>query len=112
MKNLFRPLFVLPDWMWWETVSETKARHKELLNAINLMAKTAQELADEIRASTAQTRKATDEILGKIKNLEDIIAAGGDLSAIEAAVAELKTSTQTLDDVVPDVAPEPEPPAA
>jgi uncharacterized protein YoxC len=69
---------------------------------IKRMAKTAAELAQEIRDSNTQTRKATDEILNKIKSLEDVIAAGGDLSAIESAVAELKVSTQVLDDVVPD----------
>lgn len=75
------------------------------------MAKTSAELAAEIRASNAQVRKATDEVLTKIRNLEDLIANGADLSAIESAVDELKGSTQILDDVVPD-APPVEPPVA
>lgn len=86
-------------------------RQQHTNQLITHMAKTATELAAEIRASNAQVRKATDEILTKIRNLEDIIAAGGDLSAIETAVGELKVTSQVLDDVVPDAAP-PEDPAA
>jgi uncharacterized protein YoxC len=74
---------------------------------IHHMAKTAAELAAEIRASNEQVRKATNEVLTKIARLEDLIANGADLSAIETAVTELKGSTQVLDDVVPD-APTPE----
>ncbi len=75
------------------------------------MAKTQAELAEEIRQSNTQTRKGIDEVLGKIKNLEDIIANGAEVSPeLEAAVADLKVSTQALDDIVPD-APPVEPPA-
>jgi len=98
MKN-FRELL---DWFGWERLSETKQRHQELKD---LMAKTAQELADLIKESTAQTRKGINEVLTKIRNLEDIIANGGDLSAIESAVAELSTATKALDDIVPDAPP-------
>ena len=76
---------------------------------IKLMAKTAEQLAQEIRDANAQTRKATDEVLTRIRNLEGLLANGADLSAIESAVTELKASTQILDDIVPDApAPEPE----
>jgi uncharacterized phage infection (PIP) family protein YhgE len=92
------------DWFGWERLSDTNKRHNELKE---LMAKTAEEIAAEIRAAGQQTRKGIDEVLAKIKSLEDIINAGGDLSAIEAAVAELKVTTQALDDIVPDAAPTP-----
>lgn len=82
-------------------------RQQHINRLITTMAKTAAELAAEIRASNAQTRKATDEILTKIRNLEDLLANGADLSAIETAVGELKVSTQILDDVVPDAPTEP-----
>lgn len=94
--NLFR---LALDCFGWERLSTTRKRHEELKE---IMAKTAQELADEIKASTAQTRKGIDEVMTKIRNLEDIINAGGDLSSIENAVADLKTASQVLDDIVPD----------
>jgi type II secretory ATPase GspE/PulE/Tfp pilus assembly ATPase PilB-like protein len=94
------------DWLGWESLSETKKRHEELKA---LMAKTAAELAAEITAAGQQTRKGIDEVLAKIKSLEDIIAAGGDLSAIETAVADLKVTTQALDDIVPDATPPADP---
>lgn len=81
-------------------------RQQTINEQIKLMAKTAEELAAEIRAANAQTRKATDEVLAKIKRLEDAVN-GGNLAVIEEAVNELKVSTQALDDVVPD-APAPE----
>jgi uncharacterized phage infection (PIP) family protein YhgE len=87
------------DWFGWERLSDTNKRHNELKE---LMAKTAEEIAAEIRAAGQQTRKGIDEVLAKIKSLEDIISAGGDLSAIDTAVAELKVTTQALDDIVPD----------
>lgn len=102
--NIFRYSL---DRFEWGRLSEKQKRHKEILNAIKLMAKTAQELAALIVESTAQTRKAHAEILTKIRNLEDIIAAGGDLSAIETAVAELSIASKAIDDIVPD-APTPE----
>lgn len=85
-------------------------RQQRTNQLITHMAKTAEELAAEIRASNAQVRKATNEVLTRIRNLEDLLNRGADLGAIESAVAELKASTQTLDDVVPD-APPAEPPA-
>lgn len=70
------------------------------------MAASQAELAAAIRESTTQTRKGIDEVLGKIKALEDVIAAGGTVSPeLEAAVAELKKATQSLDDIVPDAPP-------
>ena len=73
--------------------------------ASNIMA-TQAELAEEIRNSTTQTRKGIDEVLGKIKALEDVIAAGAPVSPeLQAAVAELSTATQALDAIVPDAPP-------
>lgn len=92
------------DWLGLERLSETQKRHQELKE---LMAKTSEEIAAEIRAVGQQTRKGIDEVLAKLKSLGDIIDAGGDLSAIESAVAELKITTQALDDIVPDATPEP-----
>ncbi len=82
------------------------ATKKQIEELKKIMAKTAQELADEIKASAAQTRKAIDEVKARIKALEDAVA-GGDLAVIEAAVSDLKVATQAADDVIPDQAPNP-----
>lgn len=100
--------------------------HQEILNLLNLlknMAENQNEAAAEIladiqivRSNTDQVVKGQGEIVAKIKALEDIIAAGGSISqGLKDALASLKTTvdaqtttTQALDDVVPD-APAPTP---
>lgn len=62
---------------------------------------------DDVNAVVDQLNKASSEIQGRIKDLEDQVAAGEtpDLTA-------LKQAAQALDDVVPDSVPdEPAPPA-
>jgi len=57
-----------------------------------------------LRDLKAQNEKAKTEILAKIQTLEDAIANGGNTSPeVDAALADLKTSIQGTDDIVPDV---------
>jgi len=74
---------------------------------------TQAELAEVIRKSNAQTRKGIDEVVGKIAALEKLILDGAASEELTAAVAELRVSTQVLDDVVRDAPAEPpvEPPS-
>lgn len=61
------------------------------------------ELAQQLRDITAQNEKARAEILAKIAALEEALAnAGGTTAEVDAAVADLKASVQTDDDIVPD----------
>jgi len=114
---LMKILRSLRDWLGWETVSEIRARHNELINLLKLMAENQAEAAAEIleanriiRANTDQVIKGQGEIVAKIKRLEDIIAAGGPITQeLKDAVASLRSTateqsatTQALDDVVPD----------
>lgn len=118
-------LFLL-DWLGWERISETRARHNDIINRLKIMAENQAELAGEIRtfketvkAGTAKVLKATQEVSDKIKRLEGIIAAGGpitqelkDLAAeLNTAGTELTAAAQAADDVVPDAPPAEEPPA-
>jgi chromosome segregation ATPase len=65
-----------------------------------------QELAQALRDAAAQNRKAKDEIMGKISNLETAIAnVGNTTPEVDSALAELKSSGQSLDDIVPDAPP-------
>lgn len=76
---------------------------------------TQEELLAELQALKAQNEKAKVEITGKIATLEAAIANQGNTSPeIDAALADLKTSIQGTDDIVPDAppAPAPEQPAA
>ena len=74
---------------------------------------TQAELAEVIRKSNAQTRKGIDEVVGKIAALEKLILDGAASEELTAAVAELRVSTQVLDDVVREAPAEPpvEPPS-
>lgn len=61
------------------------------------------ELAQQLRAITEQNDKARQEVLDKISSLETALVNAGNMSSeVEAALAELKSSVQTDDDMVPD----------
>jgi len=72
---------------------------------------TQAELAKELRDLHAQNEKARQEILGKVADLEQaIVDAGNTTEEVDAALADLKASIQTDDDIVPDAEPTPEEP--
>jgi peptidoglycan hydrolase CwlO-like protein len=68
------------------------------------------ELTDLVNASIATLTKAHDEIVSKIDelnskiaDLEVAVAAAGEVPAdVTAAIDALKTTAQSLDDIVPD----------
>lgn len=65
------------------------------------------ELAAKIDAVSDKLNKASGEILGEISNLR---SSAGQLPAdAEASLSRLEAMAQALDDIVPDVSPEPEP---
>lgn len=67
----------------------------------------AEELA-LLQALKVQNEKAKGEILAKIATLETAVANAGNTSPeVDAALADLKTSIQSTDDIVPDPAPAP-----
>lgn len=64
---------------------------------------TQAELAQQLRDVTAQNEKSRQEILAKIEALEQaVIAAGNSTPEVDQALADLKASVQTDDDIVPD----------
>lgn len=70
---------------------------------LNKIMATQAELAQQLRDLTAQNEKARVEILAKIAALEQaIIDAGNTTPEVDAALADLKASVQTDDDIVPD----------
>ena len=65
-------------------------------------------LADDLNAVKDQLVKAQSEIVAKISDLESALADAGTVpAAVTEAVDALKGVAQALDDVVPDVVPEP-----
>lgn len=70
------------------------------------------ELATAIAAVSAQLTKARDEILAKITALEDALIDVDLPEEAIAAINALRGDAQGLDDIVPDVEPEPEPDVA
>ena len=65
---------------------------------------TKDEVLAAIAAVGTQLGKAKTEILTKITDLETQIGNGADMDDVLAALGELKTSAQALDDIVPDPA--------
>lgn len=73
---------------------------------LKTMALSQAELAQELRNVTAQNEKSRTEILAKIADLETALAnAGSTTPEVDEAVAALKASVQTDDDIVPDAPP-------
>ena len=59
----------------------------------------------------SQLSRGLGEVLGTIQDLKEQLEAGNtvDLSALESQVNSIAETAQALDDVVPDVIPDPEP---
>jgi hypothetical protein len=77
-----------------------------LIKILLQMAKSQAEHAQALRDLTAQNEKARVEILAKIQALEDALTAAGQTTEeVDAALADLKASVQTDDDIVPDAPP-------
>lgn len=65
----------------------------------------ATELAQALRDAKAQLEKSKVEIVDKIATLEAAVSSAGTVTPeVEAALADLKSSVQAQDDIVPDVA--------
>ena len=75
-----------------------------LLNfKLNSIMATQAELAQQLRDINTQNEKSRVEILQKIADLEAALAnAGNTTPEVDEAVAALKASVQTDDDIVPD----------
>ena len=67
------------------------------------------QLTTAIAGVSAQITKAQDEILGKIAALETALIDVDLPEDAVAAIEALRGQAQVLDDIVPDVVPEPEP---
>ena len=82
---------------------ETKSLLKTIIKNQNKMALTQEQLAAELKVIKEQNDKARAEVLAKIAALEAAIAdAGNTTEAVDIALAELKASVQTDDDIVAD----------
>jgi len=74
-----------------------------IINKLNSIMATQAELAQQLRDIKDQNEKARVEILAKIAALEDALAnAGNTTPEVDQAVADLKASVQTDDDLNPD----------
>ncbi len=88
--------------MWKHFIPATKADIKRIIM------NQAQELA-ALQALTTQVGKANDEVLAKLKALQDTIDNNPVSPEVEAAVAALTTAVQKVDDIVPDAPTPPTP---
>lgn len=76
---------------------------RTIIKKLNSIMATQEEHAAELRAVKEQNDKARAEVLAKISALE--LAIGQTTPEVDAAMADLKASVQTDDDIVPDAAP-------
>lgn len=83
----------------------------EIQTTLKEISMTGQEALAAIQAVGTQLTKAKDEIIKKISDLEAALSNANLSPEAEAALADLKTQAQALDDVVADVPPPDEPPA-
>lgn len=68
-------------------------------------------LSERLGEVSTQLSKGLSEVVSEIQTLKDEVAAGEpvDLSTLESKVGAIAGQAQALDDIVPDVIPEPEP---
>ena len=72
---------------------------------IGLLKEKIMALADDLNAINAQLAKVKDEIVSKVDTLENALRAAGEPDpAVLAAVDNLRSTAQGLDDLVPDPA--------
>lgn len=77
---------------------------RKIVHLLKRIIMNQQELREALEATTAQNEKARVEILQKISDLEAAVANAGNTSPeVDAALAALRASVQTDDDIVPDV---------
>lgn len=93
------------SWITIINISDRKLLRNLNIKLDTIMA-TQQELAQELTNLKTQEDKAHAELLQKISDLEAaIVAAGNSTPEVDAALVALKASVQSVDDIVPDVAP-------
>lgn len=93
-------------------MSSDERRLKRIERKLNKIMATQTQEAEMLRAMKDQFMKAKGEIVGKIEALSDAVdTAGGTTPEVDAAMADLQSVAQQLDDIVPD-APTAEPEAA
>jgi hypothetical protein len=102
----------LLDWLGWERLSETRARHKQTIDLLILMAKTQTQVNADLKALSLQSDKIAaeqakrfDDLTAVIVKLTEQINAGEVTPEVEASLAELQTKLQSLDDTIPDAPP-------
>jgi len=98
------PMF-MPMSMFGPTINDFKTLNLKLDKLIMR----SSELAEALNGVRAQIKKAATEILTKIEDLTADIADQELSPDALAALRDLKSSVQALDDIVPDASPEPPP---
>jgi uncharacterized membrane protein YccC len=87
---------------------DVKPSLDSITNKLKTIMATQAELAQQLRDVTAQNEKARGEILAKISELETALAnAGNTTPEVDEALAALKASVQTDDDLNADAPTEP-----
>lgn len=108
--KLIRFLF---DWLGWERLSETRARHEQLIQLIHtnhrtIMA-TLKERFDQIEADLTE---GLGEVTTEITLLREQLSNAGQLPAdVEVTLARIEAKSAALKDIIPNAPPVENPPA-
>ncbi len=99
---------MVQQWRTWiNSVYHFFAAIRRIITALLTLEDRMNEIVDTLNTVNTQLVKARVEILGKIADLEARLAEAGNTSAeVTAALAELKSTAQGLDEIVADAAPE------
>lgn len=101
------PAFIKDRLNQWWTLPAQLTRIERLiqttLERINIMANTVADVLAKVADLKAQVGSIGDQIVAKITDLQAKIDAGQDTSAELAALNNLGTTLQAVDDLVPDL---------
>lgn len=100
------------DWLGFESASEAKKKHQQLLirimKAEEAIAKLQQANADQTEALTEINTKF-DALDARIKELEDLVANAELPADVAAKIEEVAAGAKALADVIPNPPPPPPP---
>lgn len=86
------------DWLAWETLTETKKRHDQIMSALS-------ELNTRLTTVEAALTKASTEITTELARLRDQLATTPLPDDAAATLIRIETAAKALDDIIPDAPP-------
>lgn len=102
------------DWLGWERVSETRARHNELIKLItDNHKKVMATIKERLEAIETHLTEGLGEVTTEITTLREQLSNAGQLPAdAEATLQRIEAKASALKDIIPNAPPVENPPPA